>query len=197
MAFNCTGALLPSAPLKDIKLESIVMTTFGHSLTGLAFLMFVIPRGITWWRRLAWAVLFIALACIPDWPLPGWGHSDIAFSHSLWVNLVLCIAVAIVFRKGSPDRFGATPILLAASFSWLSHILLDTLYGDLPGVAIFWPFSDALVSLPVPWLKTLPHVPPPFDTSVVRILIFEFLTFTPLVFFSCYVRRKMGAQGRR
>lgn len=168
------------------------MTTFGHSLTGLAALVLAIPHQITWQRRLAWIVIYIALANIPDWPIPGWGHQDLGVSHSLWVNLALCIGIAVILKKGSPDQYGKTPILLAGAFSWMSHILLDTFYGDLPGVAIFWPFSDALVSLPVPWLKTLPHVPPPFDTTVIWILLIELITFSPLFIAACLFRNKWG-----
>jgi len=157
------------------------MTTFGHSLTGLAALIIIIPPWIGWWRRLAWIVIFIALASIPDWPLPGWGHQNLDVSHSLWVNLGLCFVVACILKKTFPDRYGKTSILLAFGFTWLSHILLDTLYGNLPGVSIFWPFNDTLVSLPIPWLKTPPHVPPPFDAEVVWILFAELMTFAPLI----------------
>jgi membrane-bound metal-dependent hydrolase YbcI (DUF457 family) len=166
------------------------MTTLGHSLTGLAALALVIPPHLSWLVRLAWVVLFIALASIPDWPLPGWGHQDLLVSHSLWLNTALWAALAAILKKWDPDRSGKTPILAAGAFAWLSHLLLDTLYGDLPGVAIFWPLSDAPVSLPVPWLKTLPHVPPPFDATVIWILCLEFLTFAPLVGIACWLRRR-------
>ncbi len=173
------------------------MTTFGHSLTGLAALAFAMPPHAPWRRRLAWGMVFIALASIPDWPLPGWGHQSLGLSHSLWVNLVLCIGVAVILRRGFADRFGKTPLLPAGILTWMGHILLDTLYGDLPGVAIFRPFSDAMVSLPVPWLKTLPHTPPPFDAAVVRILFWEGVTFAPLVLAAWYLRwKRMPAAGR-
>lgn len=172
------------------------MTTLGHSLTGLAALAFVIPSHLSRLGRLVFAVLFIALASLPDWPLPGWGHQDLIVSHSLWLNLALCAALAAILKKWVPDRIGKPPFLAAGAFAWLSHILLDTLYGDLPGMAIFWPFSSAVVSLPVPWLRALSHLPPPFDAAVIRILFFELLTFAPLVLLGYWLGRKWEMAAR-
>lgn len=166
------------------------MTTLGHSLTGLAALAFCLPLRLGWLGRLGWAMGFIALASIPDWPLPFWGHHQLAVSHSLWVNLGLCAGLAALFWKLGPSRFSRTRILAWAATAWLSHLLLDTLYGDLPGVAIYWPFSDALASLPLPWLKTLAQMPPPFDPAVIRILLLEALTFAPLVVLALWLRTK-------
>lgn len=166
------------------------MTTLGHSLTGLAALTFCIPRHLTGWQKLFWAILFISLASIPDWPLPGWGHRQLAVSHSLWANLVLVIVLVVVIRKWFPLRPGQIRILWCVGLAWLSHIGLDTLYGDLSGVAINWPFSDGLASLPLPWLNSLPHVPPPFNTRVAQILLFEFFTFSPLILLACGLRYK-------
>ena len=89
--------------------------------------------------------------------------------------------MVLVIRKQFPLNFGQTRCLLCGSLAWLSHIGMDTLYGDLPGTAILWPFSTKLVSWPLPWLKSLPHVPPPFDEAVLQILLFELITFLPLV----------------
>ncbi len=157
------------------------MTTLGHSLTGLAALTLALPAGLSWRRWLLWAVLFIALASVPDWPLPGWGHRQLTVSHSLWVNLILCASLTVVLYQKFPGRFSETHILLWGAAAWVSHLVLDTLYGDLPGMAIYWPFSDSLASVPLPWLKSLPHVPPPFDPMVLRVLRNELLTFAPLI----------------
>lgn len=165
------------------------MTTLGHSLTGLALLTLIIPTGLSWLRRLFWIIAFIALSNVPDWPLPIWGHRQLAISHSLWVNLALCITVTGLVWKWFPDRIEKRAVLLTAALAWLSHFGLDALYGNLPGVAIYWPFSDGLAGLPLPWLNTLPHVPPPFEPRVIQILFFEFLTFSPLILFAYGLRR--------
>jgi hypothetical protein len=165
------------------------MTTVGHSLVGIAMGMACIPAGRSLWKQSAVVGLCVALASIPDWPLPFWGHRHLAVSHSLFVNLLICGALGwIVGRRGgfgSPKR---RMLMVFAIAAWLSHFLLDTLYGDIPGVAILWPFSDALVSLPIPWLKTLPHVPPPFGKDIITIFGLEALTFSPLVILSLVFR---------
>lgn len=171
------------------------MTTLGHGLTGLTFLTFCLPTRSAWPTRLLWAVAFISLANIPDWPLPQWGHHRLAVSHSLWVNLALCTALAAALwrlRPAENDRYVA-----CGALAWQSHLLLDTLYGDLPGVAIYWPFSDSLASLPLPWLRALPAPPPPFDPQVVDVLVREGLTFGPLLLASLWIRhRRRQATGR-
>lgn len=176
--------------------RGLIMTTFGHSLTGVAIATLAIPAGTSWKRRLILIICFIALASLPDWPLPGWGHHRLAFSHSLWVNLVLCTTVALGLRKGISHRRIETALLWSGAAAWLSHFLLDMLYADLPGVAIFWPLSDGLASLPIPWLRTLPHMPPPFDPEIVRILFFEAITFTPLILLAYGWRKWLRKGGR-
>lgn len=166
------------------------MTTLGHSLTGLAALTFCMPGYLTLERKLLWVIFFIGLASLPDWPVPGWGHSLLLVSHSFWVNLTLCVLIFAVIQHRFPVRFGQTRCYLCGGLAWLSHIGMDTLYGDLPGVAIFWPFSTKLASLPLPWLKSLPHVPPPFDVAVLQILLFELITFLPLILLAYGLRLK-------
>jgi membrane-bound metal-dependent hydrolase YbcI (DUF457 family) len=166
------------------------MTTLGHSLTGLAAITLCLPPSLSRLKRVAWAIFFIALASIPDWPLPFWGHQRLAISHSLWVNLVLCTALAVLLWKVLPAAGRHPRILIFGALAWLSHLLLDTLYGDLPGVAIYWPFSDRLASLPLPWLKVLQHPPPPFDPAVIQTLLAEAATFGPLVAAAYWARRR-------
>jgi membrane-bound metal-dependent hydrolase YbcI (DUF457 family) len=140
-------------------------------------------------QRLLWIIAFIAISNIPDWPLPIWGHRHLAVSHSLWVNLILCTTLAALLWKYRPDKIESPTVFIAAGLAWLSHFVLDTLYDDLPGVAIYWPFSDSLATLPLPWLNTLAHVPPPFDSQVIKILCFEFITFSPLILLAYGLRR--------
>ncbi|MDJ0783548.1 MAG: metal-dependent hydrolase [Desulfosarcinaceae bacterium] len=172
------------------------MTTLGHSLMGLAALTICLPPGITWRGLLPWAILFIALASLPDWPLPQWGHQRLVVSHSLWTNLMLCTLLTATLWRFGPKSGGSRRILICGALSWLSHLLLDTLYGDLPGVAIYWPFSDRLATLPLPWLKSLSHPPPPFDGAVIQILVLEAITFTPFLLAALWVRRRWPPTGR-
>jgi hypothetical protein len=166
------------------------MTTLGHSLTGLAALALCLPSYYSRLKQALWVILFIALANIPDWPLPLWGHRRLAVSHSLWVNLALAAALATALGLGLPAAARHRRILVCGALAWLSHLLLDTLYGDLPGVAIYWPFSDGMASLPLPWLRSLPHPPPPFDSAVLAVLAWEALTFAPLLLAALWARRR-------
>ncbi len=161
------------------------MTTVGHSLVGIAMGIAGIPSGSPLWKQSAVIGICVALASMPDWPLPFWGHHHLAVSHSLFVNLLICGTLAWIMSRRDGFRSPEKRLLLIfAASAWLSHFLLDSLYGDIPGVAILWPVSDALVSLPVPWLNTLPHVPPPFGMDIITILGLEALTFSPLVILS-------------
>jgi membrane-bound metal-dependent hydrolase YbcI (DUF457 family) len=80
-------------------------------------------------------------------------------------------------------------VIIGLIIAWLSHILLDTFYVD-SHLAVFWPFSQTAVSRPGPWLNTLPPVPPPFDVQVLRVFLFETLTFLPLLVLAVVVRQR-------
>jgi membrane-bound metal-dependent hydrolase YbcI (DUF457 family) len=144
-------------------------------------------------RRLVILVATISAASLPDWPLPYWGHFRLAFSHSILVNgvAIVCLVVGL-YLKGTPLRQTYRRVIIGLIAVWLSHFLLDALYVD-SRLSIFWPFSEATVSLPVPWLKTLPHVPPPFDEKVIRILMLETVTFMPLLFVAAAIRWWRGS----
>jgi hypothetical protein len=99
----------------------------------------------------------------------------------LGMAVVLRLLAGSLFRKYSA-------VLVGAAAAWSSHFLLDALYAD-SHLAILWPISGASVSLPVPWLKTMPHAPPPFDRQILLIFLFEALTFLPLLVFAAVFRR--------
>ena len=100
-------------------------------------------------------VSFAFLANIPDAPLPGWGHNLYRVSHSLFVSLTaIACGVAILGLWQGPRRaIGGWRVMACAAAAWLSHFLLDTFYVDGNGLAMFWPISDASVSLPLPWFE--------------------------------------------
>lgn len=171
------------------------MTSLGHSLVGASVGVLCIPGIDKLQRRLIIFVATIAVASLPDWPLPNWGHFSLALSHSIVVNgaVIVCLVVGLCLKSPSVWQVHRC-VIIGLIAAWLSHFLLDALYVD-SRLAIFWPLSEATVSLPVPWLKTLPHVPPPFDEKVVRILMFETLTFMPLLVLAAVIRwRKATAR---
>ena len=166
------------------------MTSLGHTLVGASVGLLCMPAMDKSFARFLFMVGIIAVASLPDWPLPGWGHYRLEISHSVIVNggAMLCIVLGMRSLAGSTyKRYRlATGGLLAA---WCSHFLMDTLYVD-SSMVLFWPLSDAAVSLPVPWLKTMPHVPPPFDHRILEIFLFELFTFAPLLVLAICIRRR-------
>ena len=167
------------------------MTTLGHIIIGGSIGLLSVPRTKMMWRHLIIIIAIIAIANIPDWPLPGWGQHRLAYSHSLFVNMVVLGCIAMIWIRGAGLVVARrhAMIMTGAILAWLSHFLLDMLYGD-SGVAILWPFSSAKLSLPVPWLHTMPHVPPPFDPVISKIFLMELLTFSPFLIAAMLIRKK-------
>ena len=165
------------------------MTSLGHCLVGASVGVLCMPASDTLQRRLIILVAIIAVANLPDWPIPGWGHDRLFVSHSIFVNgaAIVCLAAGFHLQRAWV-RQAYRRVIIGLAIAWLSHFILDCLYVD-SRLAMFWPFSKASVSLPVPWLKTLPHVPPPFDEPVIRILILETLTFLPLLVLAAAIYR--------
>lgn len=169
------------------------MTTLGHILAGSTIGLLCMPRlGSGFWRLL-FIIAMIAVANIPDWPIPGWGHYRYHASHSIIVNglAMVCLALAVGGLGGRMIQKYPW-VALGVTVAWLSHFLLDSMYVN-TNLAMFWPVSAAGVSLPVPWLKTMPHVPPPFDGPIIRVFLLEALTFGPPLVLAFMLRRKARA----
>jgi len=145
-------------------------------------------------NRLLFQVGFIAVASLPDWPIPGLGHYRLDISHSVIVNGGIMLGLVLGLQGVGGSKLRTYRLVIAGVLlTWLSHFLLDTLYVD-SSMALFWPVSDIGVSLPVPWLKTMPHVPPPIDRRILLIFGYEALTFLPL-FILAVIWRARRTQG--
>jgi len=163
------------------------MTTVGHVLMGTAIGVLCLPlQKSTPWKA-AYFAAFALLPNIPDLPFPGWGHDRYDLSHSLFVNLILGLAAAFLLWRQKVIPPGGK-ILLAGAAAWLSHLLLDALYGDGPGVAIFRPFSDAYLHLPIPWFAVV-WTAPQLTTELFREFAMEFASYVPLVVLAAGLRR--------
>lgn len=77
---------------------------------------------------------------------------------------------------------------MGLAIAWYSHILLDTLYNHAIGLQIFWPFSNARVALPIPWLSN-GNKYDIFSMHNVKVAVFEILTFGPLLVLSYFVKK--------
>ena len=69
---------------------------------GLSLAAFAVPvngrASILNWRSFGIACAFVALANLPDWPLPNWGHDRHDISHSIFVNVGLIGLGMLFFR---------------------------------------------------------------------------------------------------
>jgi membrane-bound metal-dependent hydrolase YbcI (DUF457 family) len=162
------------------------MTQVGHTLTGLAFGVLSLPSSVSKTRRVIQLGVFAVLANIPDIPLPYWGHARYAISHSIFVNLVLCLIVLASLIGYRPGDWRMRGLGITA---WFSHLLLDTFYNHGHGVGILWPFSTATLALPIPWFSVLPPMWP-LTAQGIRIGLIEFISYAPLVFMTLYIRNR-------
>jgi hypothetical protein len=157
------------------------MTFVGHSLVGASLAQTAVPGGASWKQWLFIVNLYVLLAFFPDLPLPGWGHSRYFFSHSLFVNVLLIIPLAgMACYYRSCKGVGSYPLVAGAVLAWLSHFPLDALYNHGQGVAIYWPFSEAVLNLPLPWFATLDMRLPLTAAHNLNVFLVEALFYLPL-----------------
>ena len=162
------------------------MTPIGHSLMGLTFAAFALPVEGKPANRIARsgvvACVFVALANLPDWPLPGWGHDRYRISHSVFVNaLLICAAITAVRLFASKTWLGSWRFLGLAAMAWLSHLLLDSFYNHGRGIAIFWPVSSGHLNLAMPWFRTWDLSQSVFSQRNLTVFGIEFIAYSPIL----------------
>jgi membrane-bound metal-dependent hydrolase YbcI (DUF457 family) len=172
------------------------LTPIGHTLTGLAIGYLAIPRDAPRKQRAVLLGAFALAASAPDLPFPYWGHSDYRISHSL---LSTAIGVTILnsilwirFRGRKPVTLG---VMFGLALAWYSHILLDSFYNHAWGLPVLWPFSDARLALPIPWLS-IGNKNDIFSMHNVKVAVFEILTFGPLLLLAYLVKKCFVPVGR-
>jgi membrane-bound metal-dependent hydrolase YbcI (DUF457 family) len=167
------------------------MTQVGNTLTGLAIGILCMPRGSRAASKVAHMAAFAVLANVPDIPLPGWSHERYDISHSIFVNLLLIglVIFALALSRATRHRIGGWRVMAGGALTWLSHLLLDSFYNHGHGIAIFWPFSDARLVLPVSWFSVMPATPPPVTPQMLQIWLIEFAAYFPLVMLALLGRR--------
>jgi membrane-bound metal-dependent hydrolase YbcI (DUF457 family) len=165
------------------------MTSVGHSLMGIAIGIFCVPQ----WTSARWKVgyfaAFVVLPNIPDLPFPHWGHDRYDISHSLFVNLLLCLIIVALLGWHPKIRhsIGDGKVLSGGVAAWLSHLVLDSFYNHGRGVPIFWPLSDAHLALPIPWFSVAPF--PPLSLALLQECAIEFASYLPLALLAYSLRR--------
>lgn len=168
------------------------MTQVGHALTGTAIAVMCLPKHTSRQYKFFHFAAFVALALVPDFRLPNWGHNKYFISHSLFMNLLLIFGFVILLAlfKKIRVKIGGWIVIACGAAAWLSHLLLDSFYNHGKGIAIFWPFSKSGLILPIPWLSVVKTLPPPITPELIRILLIEFVTFSPLVLLAILVRNQ-------
>jgi hypothetical protein len=166
------------------------MTSIGHSIVGASFSVASLPAGASRRYKFLNLLVFILLANFPDIPMPHWSHDFYDFSHSLLVNLALImLATAILIQFPKVRKLpGLHRLIILGACAWLSHLLLDTFYNHGKGLLIFWPLSTASLALPIPWFSVLPMEPFLNIVKILKIFLFELLSYVPLLFFSILLR---------
>ncbi len=149
------------------------MSPVGHTLTGIAIGVACMPKE----KPPRWKAVYLGvcafLAYIPDLQLPYWGHGAHYYvSHSLFANLVLILVCLLPFLVNKPLRTNAGGAweVSGGMLAWLSHLLLDTFYNTGTGLMMFWPFSEARLSLAMPWFNVVTEY---FSLRTLRILLVE------------------------
>ena len=168
------------------------MSPVGHSLVGLAFAALALPRNSNWKWRLGLPIVFVAIANLPDWPLPGWGHQRYNISHSVFVNIGL-IGLILTLHQLKP-KISFRCLLLGAG-AWLSHLLLDSFYNHGQGIAIYWPVSKSSLNFSMPWFNTLDVSQSVFARHNLSVFAIEFVAYLPVLIIALaigtLIRRKL------
>ncbi|BBO35278.1 metal-dependent hydrolase [Lacipirellula parvula] len=172
------------------------MTPVGHSLMGLAIGWIAVPAEFSRRAKIVALAAFVALANAPDWPLPGWGHDRYDISHSIFVTLgAITVVAAIATTWLRQTRYFSWRLIVGGAAAWLSHLLLDTFYFGRRGLAMFWPMSEARVSLPLPWF-TVMQLKPLVSAHNARVFAIE-AAFYGAILAAVIVWRWRRERGRR
>lgn len=149
--------------------------------------MLTLPRGKSLLWYLVFGHFFVFFANLPDLPLPGWGHDSYQISHSIFLAALLASLMAMLLLVPRFDEKVGKTIVIAWSFAWLSHMLLDAMYSHGMGIGIFWPFSNDHLALPLPWFETLRW--PPISEHNRHVLHTELAVFGGLLLLCVGLRK--------
>jgi hypothetical protein len=168
------------------------MTQVGHALTGAAIGVLCLPRGSSATHKAFHIAAFALLANLPDLPFPGWSHDRYEISHSLFVNalLISLAAAGLIVMPRARASLGGWPVATAGALAWLSHLLLDTFYNHGGGLAMFWPFSEARLALPIAWFSIVQGPPFPITPATWRVYAIEFAAYLPALLLAILLRAR-------
>jgi hypothetical protein len=160
-------------------------------LTGVAIGVVCMPEDKPKKWKAVFLAVFAVIANIPDLQFTYQQHRLFySVSHSLFVNLLLILLLLPLFFRSKEILLsvGGWKSVIGGAFAWLSHLLLDTFYKRGNGLMMFWPFSSAEVSLPIPWFSPVTQIPPPLTADTVHIMLIEFVFYGTLLLIAILLR---------
>ncbi len=168
------------------------MSPVGHSMVGLAFAAVAIPSLKGRKAKVLAPTLFVAVANLPDWPIPNWGHDRYQISYSVFVNVAF-ISFVFACWTALPKLRSAipTPCMLLGAGAWLSHLVLDSFYNHGRGIAIYWPISKGRLNLAMPWFNTLDLSQSMIARHNLSVCAIEFTAFLPIMIVALTVASKI------
>ncbi len=136
----------------------------GHALVGLAFYTVARASGTVPRFSWAWVILFILLAGLPDFDMFLIWIFDVdktvahrTMAHSAFFAVAVGWLLAWLLAGQTPEK-GRKWLYALFPLAILSHSLMDLCCVDLlppRGVQWFWPFSNAYVYAPLPFMKSI------------------------------------------
>lgn len=168
------------------------MSPVGHSLVAFSVGVLTLPPQ----KTLRWKIVYFTglawVSLLPDWPLSFWGHKRYDISHSIFVNAALIGVTLLVFwyRPSLKTYIGGKPVLWGGCFVWFIHLFLDTLYNHGQGIALYWPFSEAHLALPLPWFNEMIGARSFSLRRALHVATIEFLFYSPLLMLAVYWRQR-------
>ena len=169
----------------------------AHGLLGASVVAGLRPSSAP--RRGKMLLLGALLAISPDFDYAlnwlridygGWHHG---FTHSIPFALLVGLVMIAVFRDWKLRSY------LVFTLAYMSHTLLDFMFTESRGVALWWPFTNYRYKLRLPypidyawshasWLATV--------ADVVKLCIAEVLIYAPILFLVLWIRHTLTKRSR-
>jgi membrane-bound metal-dependent hydrolase YbcI (DUF457 family) len=169
----------------------------AHGLLGASVVAALWPASEP--RRGKMILLGAVLAISPDFDYAlnwlridygGWHHG---FTHSIPFALLIGFVMIAVFRDWRLRSY------LVFTLAYVSHTLLDFMFTESRGIALWWPFTNYRYKLRLPypidyawsrasWLETV--------VDVVKLCVAELLIFAPILFIVILIRHTLTKRSR-
>jgi len=162
----------------------------AHGLIGASMVAALRPANqLDGWKWLAFGA-FLGIA--PDfdfalnWLRVSWGGWHHGFTHSIPFAVVVGLLTIVVLRQWTARSF----IVFTAAY--VSHTLLDFMFTESRGVALWWPFTNHRYKLELPNPIDYNYSVDSFSHAAIDLLkisLIELLIFGPILLIVIWSRR--------